>query len=220
MTETLPSKADEPKKIWYASYGSNLCYEGRFMCYISGGTPVGSERANPGSRDKRHPIDIKPISLDFELYFAGYSKAWRGAPAFIRKGKPGSITYGRMYLISDDQFNDVVLQENGKPVDGTRFIPPFEQLNREKEFQLPGSPLYGSLLRIGQRNDCPVLTFTTGRDLEIGAPSEAYVKIIVSGMKETYPAMKTSDICEYLLHSEGLRNNIPAKQIASWAEEA
>ena len=70
--------------VWYASYGSNLCYEGRFMCYISGGKPAGAEKTNPGSRDRTRPLEIKPIRLDWELYFADYSKSWGGAPAFIR----------------------------------------------------------------------------------------------------------------------------------------
>src|SRR5438046_3062218 len=102
------------KRIWYVSYGSNLSYEGRFMCYISGGTPAGSHHSNPGCRDMTPPVADKPVAMDFELYFAGYSKNWNGAAAFIRRRPTPSTTLGRMYLLTDDQFNDVVLQENNK----------------------------------------------------------------------------------------------------------
>lgn len=189
------------------------------MCYISGGTPAGAEKRNPGSRDKTRPLDIKPILLDWELYFADYSKSWGGAPAFIRKGKPKAVTYGRMYLISDDQFNDVVLQENGKPVDGTRFILPFEQLTKEDEFVLQGNPLYGKVVKIGKKSGYPIFTFTTYHDLKIGAPSEAYIKIIASGIKETYPAMTNAEICAYFMGTDGVRNHVSAEQMAGWVRE-
>src|SRR5258708_7844443 len=179
--------ADSPEYIWYASYGSNLSFKNRFMCYIAGGRPLGAQRINPGCRDKTPPRDARPVSLNFDLYFAGNSRSWGGAPAFIRRGNSNSIVYGRMYLITDDQFNDVVLQENDEPVDGTRFVPPFEQLAEEKEFALAGNRLYGHLMNIGKQDKCPVITFTTMRDLPIGVPSEAYLKIIISGIKETYP---------------------------------
>jgi|SRR5579859_2783069 len=216
-----PERENSPQGplVWYASYGSNLSYEGRFMCYIAGGTPVGAEKANPGSRDKTRPLDIKPILFNWDLYFADYSKSWGGAPGFIRQGRPNAVTYGRMYLISDDQFNDVVLQENGRSVDGTRFIPVFEQLKKGSEFILPGSGLYGKLVKVGQEVGYPIFTFTTYRDLKIGAPSEAYLKIIIAGIKETYPAMTNQEICAYLMGTDGVRNNISPEQMALWVRE-
>src|SRR5436305_7842838 len=100
------------KRIWYASYGSNLSYQKRFMCYIAGGRPAGSQNTNPGCRDKTPPIDNKPIAIHLDLYFAEYSQWWNGGVAFIKRGNERSKTLGRIYLITDDQFNDVVLQEN------------------------------------------------------------------------------------------------------------
>src|SRR5204862_84081 len=101
-----------PNLIWYASYGSNLSFRDRFMCYVVGGKPAGSTKENQGCRDKKPPRDNKPISLSFELYFAGHSHSWGGAVSFIRHGRDASLTLGRMYLLTEDQFNDVVLQEN------------------------------------------------------------------------------------------------------------
>jgi hypothetical protein len=217
-----PRQGDQAsRRIWYASYGSNLSYQNRFMCYIAGGKPAGSSKTNAGCRDTTPPLDNKPISLDFELYFAGYAESWRGAPAFIRRGSKTAITYGRMYLITDEQFNDVVLQENDREVDGVRFVPPFEELAGEDEFVLPGNRLYGHLLRIGQESGCPVITFTTTRyNLPIGAPSEAYLKIIVSGIKETYPTMTNSEITQYLSHADGVHGGVPLDDLVQWVREA
>jgi hypothetical protein len=46
---------------------------------------------------------------------------------FIRRAPAGKVL-GRMYLITDDQFNHLVLQENGRAVDGTRLVPPSKRL--------------------------------------------------------------------------------------------
>lgn len=206
------------KKIWYASYGSNLSLE-RFMCYIAGGTPVGSTNTNSGSRDKTPPSAKQPVSLDLELYFAGYSANWHGAPAFTRRSDKAATTLGRMYLITDDQFNDVVMQENDCTVDGSRFVPRFEELIQKDEFFLPGNRLYGHLLRVDKKDGWPVLTFTTKRDQPINAPSETYIKVIVSGLMETYPDMTNAQICAYLLNKEGVQGRIQPEQIASWVDE-
>jgi hypothetical protein len=203
------------KKIWYASYGSNLSFQ-RFRCYIEGGTPPGSDKANPGCRDKTLPPESQPVSMNFELYFAGYSERWKGAPAFLRKGGPSARALGRMYLVSDDQFNDVVMQENGQKVDGTRFIPSFEELTRNDESDLPGNRLYGHLVRVGEHGGWPVITFTTSRVQSINAPSKPYIKVIAAGIKETYPEMTSAQICEYLLRAEGVHGRLSPEELADW----
>jgi hypothetical protein len=209
------------RNIWYASYGSNLSYRNRFLCYIAGGKPAGAKRWNPGCRDKTPPSDINPIPLNCELYFAAYSDSWGGSPAFIRRGSRKSVTYGRAYLITDEQFNDVVIQENGGEPDGSRIVPPYEQLSRMETFTLPSNPLYGLLWRVGSEKGSPVITFTTARrDLAIGAPSEAYVKIIAAGLKETYPRLTDRDIAAYLRQAEGIRDRIPERVLRDWVREA
>lgn len=217
MMANLQSKT--VKKIWYASYGSNLSLE-RFMCYIKGGTPVGSTTRNPGCRDTTPPAVNQPIGLNFELYFAGNSANWHGAPAFIRRSEKAPTTLGRMYLVTDDQFNDVVMQENDHAVNGSRFVPPFEDLMQKTDFLLPGNRLYGYLLRVAERDSWPVITFTTKRDLPINAPSEAYIKVIAFGIKETYPAMTNAEICDYLSRTEGVRGRITAQRISTWVDQA
>jgi len=205
--------------VWYACYGSNL-KRSRFDCYVTGGTPLGAKIVNPGARDRTPPVDSRPVRLGQELYFAGHAQSWGGAPAFIREGRSGEFTYGRMYRITEHQFNDVVAQENGLPVDGTRLLPPLEHLISLTDFVLPGNPLYGRLLHIGDADGSPVLTFTTGRELAIVAPSRPYVQVIASGLKETY-GMSDSQICSYLAQAPGIRDSaIRLQDLAEWVRDA
>jgi hypothetical protein len=186
------------------------------MCYIAGGKPPGSQHVNPGSRDKTPPIDKRPISLDWELYFAGYSNWWKGAGAFIRPSPQKALTLGRMYLITYNQFNDVVLQENGRPVNGERLLPAFEKLVQQRDFLLPGVETYGRVIRLGEEERWPIFTFTATRSFPIGVPSEAYMKIIVRGIKETYPSMSSGEILDYLVKAEGIRDRIPVASLKTW----
>jgi hypothetical protein len=207
------------KRVWYAGYGSNLSHE-RFLSYVGGGLAPGASERSIGCRDKTPPAESRPISLRFELYFAGYSTTWRGARAFIRPGS-SSLTYGRMYLITDDQFNDVVRQENSMGVSGERFIPPFGELQALDSLELPGPHAYRLLVKVGSAEGWPILTFTTpATDPAIGAPSERYVKVIAAGLKETYPALRTEDISRYLLRAEGIRDRISAGELFRWVREA
>ncbi|MGA3025158.1 MAG: hypothetical protein ABSF98_10330 [Bryobacteraceae bacterium] len=123
-----------------------------------------------------------------------------------------------MYLIADEQFNDVVLQENNRKVDGTRLVPPLEQLAGETELELPGVKTYGCLLIAGNEAGHPVLTFTAtrGDTPPIGPPSEPYLKTIAAGLKETYPSMEDGQIAEYLLRADGVSGRIPPDRLAKW----
>jgi hypothetical protein len=220
MAEQSTSLQD--KMVWYASYGSNVAYEKRFLCYIKGGTPLGSKAKNSGCRDTTAPLHIRPITLDFELFFAGYFKRWGGAAAFIRHGEINAKVLGRMYLITDEQFNDVVLQENGREVDGARLVPPAEQLYDAKEYVLPGLKTYGRLLLVGIADSYPILTFTATESHAppIAPPSEPYVKVMARGLKETYPGMNDREIVEYLLRAEGVRDRIQPDHLASWVAKS
>ncbi len=171
--------------VWYASYGSNLAYEKRFLCYIKGGTPVGATVANVGCRDSTPPRDMRPLSFQFELFFAGHFKTWNGAAAFIRPTRNGARALGRMYLITAAQFNDVVLQDKGRPLDGMNILPGLNELVAGGEVQIPTLNTYSQLVVLGTEGGYPVLTFTSPHALPIGAPSEPYIKIIRSGLHET-----------------------------------
>jgi hypothetical protein len=192
--------------VWYSSYGSNLLRE-RFMTYIKGGQPPGSTKTYQGCRDMTEPrSDRASVLRDLHLYFAAYSRQWDGPVAFVR-ARGGRQTLGRMYLITDDQFNDVVLQENGRDSGWGRLCPPFEEMNAgtNTSWTLPGIRLYGRLLRLGTDGGHPVLTFSATReDFPIGPPGAAYLALIVAGLAETYPRMSAKDIREYLATADGM----------------
>ena len=207
-------------RVWYASYGSNLSSE-RFLCYILGGTPPGARRRNPGSRDRTPPLESRPVTLNCELYFAGSIASWGGGGvAFIRQRDQGSGTLGRMYLITEEQFNDVVLQENGKPVDGRRILPPFSQLVSSRHTLLAEAGLYARLVCIDNGPAGAIFTFTTSReDLPLNAPSQAYVRVIAAGLRETYPRMTDAEICRYLLLADGVRDQVAPGILDAWVAE-
>jgi hypothetical protein len=63
----------------------------------------------------------------------------------------------------------------------------------------------------------PILTFTATRyDFAIGVPSEASIKMIVSGLEETYPCMLKSEILDYLGMAEGIRGAIQGDALTRW----
>ena len=122
-----------------------------------------------------------------------------------------------MYRITYGQFNDVVRQENGRSVPGDIIVPPFDELARAIKWQIRGVRLYGRLMKVGAEGQHPILTFSaTCDDFTLGAPSEAYVRMIVSGLEETYPSICESQILEYLAQAEGIRDVIPHDVLARW----
>jgi hypothetical protein len=63
----------------------------------------------------------------------------------------------------------------------------------------------------------PLLSLTAAHENHIvGAPSEAYVKTIISGLEETYPCMRKSKILAYLRGAEGIREAIPGDTLNRW----
>lgn len=198
--------------IWYASYGSNLLEE-RFRCYISGGTPRGAHRTYPGCTDTTAPKASKQIAINAELYFAKISRTWSGGGAgFIKPELDANVTtLGRMYLISVDQFIELVKQE-------IKFEGELEvDLNRavmEGMLELRREVWYSKLLYLGTEEGIPILTFTNTSFLEseINPPNKHYLKIIIEGLKETYD-LRPAEIISYLQSKPGIRNEEIEKEL-------
>jgi hypothetical protein len=173
-------------KVWYASYGSNLL-EKRFSCYIAGGTPEGAQREYEGCTDRTLPQESKPIIINAELYFARQSKTWHGGGvAFIKPTEsPDVKTLGRMYLITAEQFSEVVKQEIRLKED---LILDLEELEEKGSLLLNEESWYNKLLFLGREDGYPIFTFTNKDYLkdEINPPHETYFKTISAGLKETY----------------------------------
>ncbi len=174
------------KFVWYASYGSNLCLD-RFFCYIRGGIPEGSSKMHEGCRDQTLPKEIKNIEIKRDLYFAKAHSSWgKGGVAFINNEKNNNAsTLGRMYLITYDQFVDVVKQENNYTEE--LCIDFQEAIDRGNTVFLNNS-WYGNLIYLGEERGYPIFTFTNDKYLEqeINLPGIAYLAILKKGVKESY----------------------------------
>jgi hypothetical protein len=174
------------------------------MCYIQGGKPEGSSKKYNGCTDNSPPFEDKPIKIPHELYFGGSSSVWcRGGVAFIKPtmaGK-GRQTLGRMYLITRDQFTEVVQQENKlEPRDSSIKID-FEKtitdlqsfIGKENEFTR-----YGRIIYLGEDEGHPKFTFTAKKEIYRNRPCEKYLSIIREGLRETYPSMSDVDTERYV----------------------
>ena len=202
--------------VWYASYGSNLNEE-RFLCYIKGGKPDGSKKIERGARDKTLPRQNLVIQLPYPLYFAKYSKRWGGAVAFIDKIKDvNNLTYGRMYLITEEQFIDVVNQENNT----NDLTIELDQVKIQGQLSVRPS-WYGNIIYLGEKDGYPIFTFTANwdlKDINSNIPSEAYLKMLISGMKGLN-ILSNQEIVDYFINKPGVKDNYSTRQIEEIIEQ-
>jgi hypothetical protein len=194
----------EEPKVWYACYGSNLLKE-RFNCYIGGGRPANAKRVYPGCTNKTLSEKSKGITINGELYFAKSSKTWSGGGAgFIKSNfDTNTKTLGRMYLITQQQFIDLVQQEIKLEGD---FDIDLKQVIKNRSLDMKNNSWYGKIIYLGEDEGCPIFTFTNEDYLkdEINPPHEFYLKIIIEGLKETYN-MTDAEIETYLKTKEGIK---------------
>jgi hypothetical protein len=217
VTET--DRPGTPDLVWYASYGSNLCAE-RFRCYVAGGIPPGLTRPCRGARDTRPPREDRPLDIDHRLYFAGFAEPWGGAPCFVDTVEsPDTPTHARAYLITWEQFEDVVAQENGRPT--SRIDLDRGDLGAGFGIRL-GSGRYENLLCFGRRDDgFPVMTITspwTMSDAQLAAPSPAYLKVMITGLRQSH-GMSDDAIVAYLAAAPGCSEQLVVSAFAP-AEES
>jgi len=190
--------------VWYAAYGSNLSRD-RFMCYIEGGTPPGSTKDHTGCSDRSPPMEDRTVLLPYGLLFSMRSAQWEDAGvAFVDpENLTPAGTLGRMYLVTGDQFVQIVRQENGLDPDDASLDIDLDLAIREGELELPGP--YGRLIHVGFEMPRPIFTFTspTAADLELRAPGERYLTTIIKGLIETYD-MSDDEISLYLKSANGI----------------
>lgn len=145
-------------KLYYASYGSNL-FASRLHAYIEGGQPEGSARKFEGARDKTLPSDDIPVQLNGTIFYAGKSSIWNGGVAFLDPEREGK-SLGRAYLVTSEQFDDVIAQENGGEA-GTMTVDLATTIEAGRKV---GPGVYGTLVHVGDYNGHPVVTFTSPFD--------------------------------------------------------
>lgn len=189
-----------PKRVWYASYGSNL-HRDRFMNYIEGGSPEGSSRIYDGCEDPTPPTDDIPIRFSGSRpHFALTSRVWRGGIAFIDQ-QPKDATaqgLGRAYNVSIDQFDGVVAQENGGSSKEARPVPLDEALTEGRSVTGTGS--YETIMHIGDYQGAPVLTFTAPFTTQEAVTKTGYIERVAPGGKTPVrmPVMTNKPSAAYL----------------------
>lgn len=147
------------KYVWYACYGSNLLRE-RFMHYIQGGICRFNNKDYIACRDLSEPLDSRPYDLPYELYFGNSSASWgNNGVAFLDLQKPAK-TKGRIYLITEEQFDHLWEQECDSPV------------------------WYNQKVSLGERDGIEIVTITNSGHRPENKPSEAYLAVMATGLKE------------------------------------
>src|SRR5690606_35551595 len=146
---------------------------------------------NRGCRDKTPPRAATPFSINHELYFAKVDEEWaHGGVAFILNDADTThSTLGRKYLITLEQFTDIINQENDS--DMPLLFDPGEGIE-QGSVVIRKDVWYGKVLFLGMDDGYPIFSFTSEHDLvdEVNAPAVPYLTTLIKGLRETYPAMK------------------------------
>lgn len=169
---------DKDGYVWYVSYGSNMLKE-RFMHYIKGGQFEGGGACHEPCRDISDPVAETAFDIPYDMYFGKSSFAWEGkGVSFLDISRPGHAL-GVAYLITREQFEHVVRQENGGSI-----------------------PSHGSWynirLSLGTLDGCEALTFTNDTAGGYNGPGERYLDTLRRGLAEHYRDMSREEIDSYL----------------------
>jgi hypothetical protein len=158
--------------VWYVAYGSNLSWR-RFSWYL--------ERC----RDSTPPRRWAAVEVPHRLLFARTSTRWEDAGvAFLDPAPtPGVRSLCRAWLLTREQFADVLAQECGLAV-GSLEVPPLEAASIVAR---PGH-WYGCLVPLGSHQGWPLVTFTDegAADLVPIGPGPAYRAVIAEGLAEAH----------------------------------
>jgi hypothetical protein len=202
------------REVFYAAYGSNLCAE-RFGCYLSGGRPPGSAHVHKGARDPRPVSTWRTVWVSGTLYFAGTSRHWGGAPAFIDLDPAAQTEVAlRAYKVTWGQLEDVRAQESA------RASTPLELEARtlvEGFSTVVGSGRYDRLACLGSIEGIPVVTLTAPwrlAEVTAAAPSLAYLATLVRGLREAFD-MGDDAIVDYLARSPGCTRKLAAAALTT-----
>jgi hypothetical protein len=197
--------------VWYVAYGSNLSAD-RFACYLQGGQPPGAAFTYPGARDQTPPRASKAVWLPGSVYFATQSQVWGGGRALYDPDIPGKAA-ARSYLITTQQFSDVVAQEMYRESRADLDLTELATLGRIQV----GEGRYETLIHAGQDEQMPLVTFTAPwgiGDVPLLSPSGAYLRTLGQGLLESH-GWGAQRVGEYLASLPGALGSWTAGEIAA-----
>lgn len=207
------------EKIWYASYGSNL-NRFRFLYYILGGKLEITGRNHIGCLDKSLPVKEATTKIPFELYFSKKSESWENkAVAFVKTHlNENANTLCKLYLVTKEQFIDIMMQENDKDPNEERFDIDFESVKQSGHCSIGkdnDNAWYGKLVYVKEQDNYPVFTFTAKREdetIEYSEPGNNYLKTIIAGINENF-SLSEKEILDYLITKGGIKDNINSSEL-------
>lgn len=202
--------------VWYVGYGSNI-FKDRFLCYITGGQPIGSQKNYEGSRDTELSNIDKPTTINNELYFSENSPSWQnGGVCFVNiEANSETSTLARMYLVTKQQLEDIAKQETNSQ---DYLTINFEEAISTGNTIFKTPSWYGNLLYLGYDNGQPVFTLTNQNNLtETTKPSVEYLQIIVKGIQQIHKLTK-QEIVNYFIDKRGIRGNYTVDELKNLIE--
>jgi len=109
-----------------------------------------------------------------------------------------------MYLITEEQFKDVIKQEIGQE---ENIEVDLKRIARKGEEVFKSEAWYGKILYLYEEDKIPVFTFTYENEIEKKeSPSPCYLRTIFKGIRETYPFMSQKELFDYFLAVPEIKN--------------
>jgi len=139
--------------------------------------------------------------IGHKTYFARKSLRWNGAPIFLEKNTSNNKCVARMYLITEEQFDDIVAQENyleKAPSTWDSLLQARQMAQKNGTHVFLPNAWYGTLLFLGSvstsktkskglgSESWPVFTFTHDSDEKnaVGPPAPLYLNILARGINQ------------------------------------
>ncbi|MFF0435147.1 histone deacetylase [Streptomyces sp. NPDC004327] len=186
-------------EVWYVAYGSNMS-----------GARLGRYLAK--CRDRRAPRESRAVVLPGAVYFATESAVWGGGRAFYDPGADGAV-WARAHLLTAGQFADIAAQEMYREAGAGGEWDLARVAARGRAAFGPGR--YETVVCAGELDGLPLLTLTAPwamDEVEHLAPSEAYLRTIVTGLREA-GAWSAGEIAGYLATRPGAAGRWSAEAI-------
>ena len=207
------------RRVWYVAYGSNLGLD-RFRCYLTGAPRPEVCGSTPGAGTPASPSALPRSTCRAALVFAGESTVWGGGHGFYDAHAPGRAAC-RAYLVTVEQFADVVAQEMRRPPGGEFARDLAGLLGDVESVHAMGSGRYETVTRLGESAGAAMFTVThdDAGSLEPAAPAAAYLWWISAGLREAH-GWDASRIAGYLEAAPGVAGAWTRSQLTELAEAA
>jgi hypothetical protein len=116
-----------------------------------------------------------------------------------------------MYLITAEQFIEIVKQENNFEEE---LLIDFNKVIENGSLLINKDSWYGTLLYLGEEDGNPIFTFTNTKNLieEINPPTKQYLSTIINGLKKAYH-LNEIEIEEYFKNKLGIKGSKIEKEL-------